>query len=254
MLTVTNSAATGGGGSGINITPLYVNGSTSNWVLWAATAQDLTDQGSAPGTISEAAQRTASTCYMRGLSEHVRLQTSSAMAWFWRRTVFTCKNTASFQTYISPPTGLTGPYWDGSSGIQRLAVNSANQQVSQTTQMSAQQALLFKGTKGIDWTDPLIVPLDTSRVTVLYDRTTTLKSGNQSGTVRESKMWHPFGKNLRYDDDESGSTEITSYWSTSSKVGMGDVFVLDQFVPGEGAGISDLMRVDYNSTLYWHEK
>lgn len=254
MLNISNSSATGGTTTGANVGPLTVNAGTGGWVMWCATAQDLTDQNTTSGTVAEMAQRTATSCYMRGVSEHIRIQTSTSMPWFWRRIVFRVKANSAFNTLIAPFAGITGPYWDGSSGVERLLVNSLSQTVSQTVQINQQQAVLFKGQNGVDWTDPIIAPIDTTRVTLMYDKTCILRSGNQLGTIKESKLWHGMNHNLVYDDDENGSTENSSYFSTSSKAGMGDVFVLDQFQSGTGGATSDLLQMTVNSTLYWHEK
>lgn len=61
-------------------------------------------------------------------------------------------------------------------------------------------------------------------------------------------------KNLVYDDDESGDQEATSYQSVESKAGMGDYYVLDLIQAGSGGGTGDVILVQANSTLYWHEK
>jgi len=126
--------------------------------------------------------------------------------------------------------------------------------VSQTPTISAQQEILFKGRANVDWNDTILAPVDTTRVSVMYDKTFTLKSGNAYGALLERKLWHPMNKNIVYDDDENGSTEASSYYSTASKAGMGDVFVIDQFYPGAGASSTDLLQFSTNSTLYWHEK
>lgn len=257
MLQVTNATyATGVGGNTVITQPMVVNAGSGAWVLWAATAQDLTDGNNGAGTVTQVAQRTSTNCYMRGLSEHIRIQTSSATPWFWRRTVFRLKGNSAFQTYASSPAGMSGlgPYYDSSSGIQRLLLNSNSQTVSQASTVTAQQTFLFKGVSGVDWSDPIIAPLDTSRISVMYDKTSTLRSGNQSGTVRECKLWHPMNKSLVYDDDENGSLESSSFFSTTAKPGMGDVYVLDQFAGGAGASASDLLVMGVNSTLYWHER
>lgn len=255
MLGISTSNDAGVGQGTTRNGPLIVNGGTGGWVLWCASAMNLDDQNSNIGTVAEQAQRTASTCYMRGLSEHIRVQTSSASPWFWRRLVFTCKGNTAFGAFaVTPLPPIVGPYFDGTSGIQRLLYNSNAQTPSQTPTINAQQTYLFKGVSGVDWNDPILAPVDTARVTLLYDKTVTLKSGNQSGTIREPKMYHSFNKNLRYDDDENGSVENSSYFSTDSKMGMGDIYVLDQFSTGVGGGASDLLSFNVNSTLYWHER
>nr|QJB18645.1 MAG: capsid protein [Genomoviridae sp.] len=254
MLCVTNAGTTGTSTSSFINAALYVNGSSGGWVLWAATAQNLNDGSSTLGTIAEMAQRTATTCYMRGLSENIKIQTSSAIPWFWRRIVFRLKGNPNFQAYTSAPPTLTGPYYDSTAGVERLLLNSNAQSVSQSAQVSAQQSVLFKGRAGVDWNDPLIAPVDTARVTLMYDKTRTIRSGNQAGALLETKLFHPFNKNLVYDDDESGATEETSFYSTQSKAGMGDVYVLDQLYAGAGASATDLLQFSTSSTLYWHER
>lgn len=258
MLSVTNTRADTGAPTGtFTNSGLTVTGNLGGWVLWNATAMDLLNSDNSSDTIIQQAARTATTCYMRGLSENIRIQTSSPLPWFWRRIVFTLKpgKVAPWNFYsASPAAGVTGPYFDGSQGIQRLLFNSNNQLVSQTADVVAQQDVLFKGVAGVDWSDPILAPVDTSRVTLKYDKTVILRSGNQAGMVTERKMWHRMNKNIVYGDDESGNSESTQYVSTQSKAGMGDMFVLDQFSGGAGAVASDLLLFQTNSTLYWHEK
>lgn len=255
MLAVTNTSATGSS-VGVSQQPLTVNGALGAWVFWAATAQDFTTQTNGIGTVVEAATRTSQTCYMRGLSEHLRIQTSSAIPWIWRRVCFTIRSgTPSFRAWNASdtaPTNLAGPYWDGSQGVQRLMFNSNVGSVTNT--VIQQQNLIFKGQSGVDWTDVTIAPLDTSRITVKYDKCRIIRSGNQSGTLKEMKLWHGMNKNLVYDDDENGSTETPSYWSTPGKAGMGDYYVVDMIQPGTGGTSTDYMQIACNSTLYWHEK
>jgi hypothetical protein len=114
--------------------------------------------------------------------------------------------------------------------------------------------LLYKGLAGKDWDDLIVAPVDTSRISVKFDKTWTIQSGNSNGVVRERKLWHPMNKNIVYDDDENGDVEQASYFSVDSKAGMGDYYVVDIIQPGTGATSSDLLQISTNSTLYWHEK
>lgn len=249
MLGYVNTASNGASaqlGTGL---PLTVTGATGSLTLWNATARDLFT-GSNYNTIADQAARTATTCYMRGLSEHLRVQTSSGLAWFWRRICFTTRG-QYFRTSTSP----TQPevyYTDGSNGIGRtwLNLNINNSAGS----LGTIQSLLFKGTQGKDWDDYLTAPVDNTRVTLKYDKTTTFKSGNGNGIVSEKKLWHKMNHNLVYDDDENGDSELTSYVSTSSKAGMGDYYVLDLILPGTGGSATDLLQLRSTSTLYWHER
>lgn len=251
MLNYSNTTSSGASSS-IGINPLYV-GSAGATVLWSPTCQDLLDGSGAIGTVGEVAARTATTCYMRGLSEHLRIQTSSGLPWFWRRICFTTKGD-SFYSQIAGDSPINGiqPYLDTSAGMQRYSMNQTINNMTNT--IASQQGIIFKGARGIDWNDALIAPLDHARITVKYDKTITIRSGNTNGTVLEKKLWHPMNANLTYDDDEKGDAETTSYYSTDSKQGMGDYYIYDVIQPGSGAGSTDVILFAINSSLYWHEK
>nr|QVW56547.1 MAG: capsid protein [Gemycircularvirus] len=251
MLTVSNTTSTGastttGAGSA------FVNGTQTGIFLWSPTCMDLTS----PNThvISQEAARTSSTCFMRGLSEHIRLQTSSALPWFHRRICFAIKGNNFFNTLAvsDSPVQPFSPYFTGGSGLQRLLFNENIN--GQGNTIAGQFSTLFKGVQGTDWQDIILAPVDTTRVDLKFDKTWTLKSGNQSGTVYERKLWHGMNKNLEYDDDESGYQETSSFFSTSSKRGMGDYYVMDFLSPGFGGATGDLVNMNCTSTMYWHEK
>jgi len=256
MLTMTNANDAGTVGNASNRIANLIVSNNSYRGIWIATAQDLVDGVGAGTRVSEAAARTATTCYMRGLGEHIRIQTSSGIPWFWRRICFTFKG-AAFTQYDTRDTPiLTDPinlrYQDSSNGMQRLFANEYLNNMPNT--IDGEDDVIFKGRKSIDWSDPIIAPLDTSRITVKYDKTITIKSGNDRGTVREFKLWHPMNKNLVYGDDEAGDNMTTVFRSVTSKAGMGDYYVMDVITPGSGAVTSDQLLLQSNSTLYWHEK
>lgn len=233
--------------------PITINGNYGYRGVWIATAQDLTDESGGLGRIGEQATRTATTCYMRGLSEHIRMQTSSGVPWFWRRICFTYKGPEL--QLISPsdsPTSTTYEYLDTTTGIQRLGFNQNTNAMPNT--INNHDAIIFRGAKGVDWNDYIVAPVDNARVSLKYDKTVTIKSSNANGTVREAKLWHPMNKNLQYADDESGDTESTNYVSVASKVGMGDYYVMDIMLPGANGTSSDLLQFVPVSTLYWHER
>lgn len=218
--------------------------------MYSPTAQTLDAQS----TIANQATRTATTCYVRGLSEHLRIQTSSGVPWFHRRVCFTLKGPNPFQvaSLIDTPTQPYSPYLDTSNGIERPWLNTQVNAMS-TTQTNM-WGLLYKGVAGKDWDDLIVAPLDTSRISVKFDKTWTMQSGNSNGVVRERKLWHSMNKNIVYDDDESGDIETGSYFSVDSKAGMGDYYVVDIIQPGTGATSSDLLQISTSSTMYWHEK
>lgn len=251
MLSYTNTASTGAS-QAVGPGPAYVNGVGSGFFLWNATAQDLSHVGGGENTVAQEAARSATSCYMRGLSENIRIQTSSGLPWFWRRICFTTRGRFFENSPLDTPTQATRTFQDTSTGMQRLYFNIDVNATPNTK--NNLDGVIFKGAKGVDWNDFITAPVDTRRVTLKYDKTRTLRSGNANGTVHDAKLWHRMNKNLVYDDDETGDSESSSYLSTSSKPGMGDYYVLDIIQPGTGGTSTDAILLQTNSTLYWHEK
>lgn len=230
----------------------YVAGNSTGYFVFCPTARDLSLGGA--HTITQESMRTASLCYQKGFSEHLRIQTSNGTPWFHRRICFIVKPLSVFHqsSNADSPAQPYNPYVATSNGMERLWFNQIVN--SQPATVSGQYGQLFKGTQGQDWNDVILAPVDTGRVTLKFDKTWTIKSGNASGTVVERKLWHGMNKNLLFDDDQSGSGETTSYFSVDSKAGMGDYFIVDLFQAGLGGSTSDILNVYSNSTMYWHEK
>lgn len=214
--------------------------------LWCATARTSTKAQGLPSTPSpqDESTRTATTCFMRGLKERVEISTNDGLPWQWRRIVFTMKGlwpliTAADNFAMNTLT---------SNGYRRVIneIYGNNKLILNT--------YLFTGVRDTDWNDEISAPIDTRRVTVLYDRVMKIASGNESGVMRTYNMWHPFNKNLVYDDDEDGGGENSSPYSVSSKAGMGDVYVMDFFRPRTGSSATSRLAFGPNATLYWHEK
>jgi len=252
MMTYSNTNATDGSTRAVGPLPLTVNGINGGRVLWCATAQDLT-YGTDLAKVGQDASRTSQTCYMRGLSEHIRLQTSSSISWLHRRICFTYKGPLFTQSSTADsPTQPVFTYLENSQGIQRLAFNANINNMTNT--INNNDGIIFKGASGVDWNDPILAVVDTRRVTVKFDKTWTIRSGNERGIMTERKLWHPMNQNIVYDDDETGGTEQTSFLSVDSKAGMGDYYVYDIITAGSAATSSDLLVMNFSSNLYWHEK
>lgn len=258
MLGVTNTTTSGSSGT-VALSNLYINGggastvNTQGYVLFCPTARSLVQLGGSSGTVVQDAMRTSRTVYMRGLSEHLRIQTNSPAPWLWRRICFAAKGNA-FRTYVSADTPNTTnlSYAELSSGYVRLAINQVVNAAPNTTTVF--NSIIFKGSQGVDWNDPILAPVDTARVDLKYDKTRRLTSGNQSGMFKETKLWHPMNKNLTYQDDEYGEQMTSSVFSVDDKRGMGDYYVLDLFSSLLGTSTSDILAVTYQASLYWHEK
>lgn len=251
MLTYSNTTTTGATRAVTNGN-LYV-GPTGHYSTWCATAQDLNTAGGGAGVVSAEATRTATTCYMRGLSEHIRIQTSSGIPWFWRRICFTTTADDLFNVNSSDtPVQGQFPYVDTSNGIERVFMNTLINNQGATN--SVRDGIIFRGEFGKDWDDRITAQVDPRKVTLKFDKTWTIRSGNANGTAIEKKLWHRMNRNLVYADDENGDIESTNYYSVDSKAGMGDYWVVDIIQPGTGATSTDLMQLSTNSTLYWHER
>ena len=113
---------------------------------------------------------------------------------------------------------------------------------------------LFDGVAGVDWSNLLLAKVNSTHVTPLFDVTRSIASGNGYGVIKRFHLWYPINKRLVYNDEESGESLATSYWSVPSKSGIGDVFIFDVFAPNIEGTSSDYLTFDPNCTLYWHER
>lgn len=263
MLSFSNSANSGSisamGQNALTIigSATGANGGVQGFVHFRPTGMDLFTAGTLPNPIDFPASRTATTCFMRGLSENIRIETSSGNPWFHRRICITSRSRLFLDLSTSDPPGtersqLATGVIETSNGFQRLAGNYILDSMSGT--FTNQTEALFKGQVGIDWDDIISAPVDTTRVDLKFDKTWVYKSGNERGVLRESKLWHGMNKNIVYDDDEIGAGQASVNFSVQDKRGMGDYHVFDIFAQGSSGSTSDLLKIRYTSTMYWHEK
>lgn len=216
---------------------------------WNATARDMADTTNVPNVRSAISARTSTVCYMVGLSENIEIQTNSGCPWQWRRICFTVKGdmpgaAAGTTTYT--------PAFETSNGQMRVVnLLSGNRNTGAVYSLFE---VLFRGQNSSDWTDCMIAKTDSNRVTIKYDKTRTIASGNEDGMIRSYKMWHPMHSNLHYNDDENGDKSTTRAGTAQGKAGMGDYYVLDIIRARIGATSSDQLVFTPHATLYWHEK
>lgn len=250
MITVSNTDPSGNA-TGLAAKSLNINGTQTGYVVWTPTAMNLARDGGL-NTINDESARTATTCYMRGLKENLRVQTSSGCPWFHRRLIFrtTDKQMAISATYSDGATDAST-----TNGMVRLMRNftiSSNSALQQyITDLNDE---LFRGKEGIDWADTLTAQTSSNQITVVSDVSRIYQSGNQFGMARVKKSWIPMNKNLVYDDDEQGETKASSYVSAEGIHGMGNLMILDIIKPGAGAAVGDQIRLDATASLYWHER
>ena len=116
---------------------------------------------------------------------------------------------------------------------------------------------LFRGRATIDWFDAIPAKTDTENVKFKYDRVISLNPGSAAGKVREVTHTHFMNHNIKYLDFEIGSNEVSANFSTTSRQGMGDMYVVDIFKGanlGSSAGSFSNLLWSPETTLYWHEK
>lgn len=228
-----------------NTSALLAGGSANAFAfIWASTARDNALGTGGAGTVFDPSTRTATTCFMRGLSEKVEIQVTDGLPWQWRRICFTAKG---LQLLLTESDSFKLSF-ENSNGYQRV-VNP----MSGTNQVAV-ESFLFKGKVNVDWYDQLTAPLDNSRVTIKYDKTITIASGNEEGCIRKYNRWMPMNHNLVYDDDEDGGGVDADHYSVQGKSGMGDYYVIDYFRPRDGSSTDNHLAFTPQSTLYWHER
>lgn len=235
---------------------------------WTATARN---NGLGPGAIPpdvppigqiiDSSTRTSSTCYMVGLKENIRIETSSARPFVWRRICFTAKgDNYRFDHTPGSPNANIEALWatsTPSNGWTRLAMRmlgGSGFPSAEAVFWNQVAASIFKGTPDIDWTNPTLAALDTTRIKVEYDRTRTIRSGNDEGVIQTHKLWHPMRKNLVYNDREQAGGKFVARYSDNTRIGMGDYYVIDIYDTGIGGTVDDEASITCNSTLYWHER
>lgn len=218
----------------------------------ALTASDGSSRAGPPVLYDEAT-RTATTCFMRGVSETLHFETTTARPWKWRRICLVTHDTRFGDPILqSLPLGYSGNLLT-SDGYTRPWYNMV-----QITNDGGKKAeiydLIFDGVTNSDWENIMTAKIDTRRVSVKYDRTRVLFSGNDSGLMRTFKHWHPMNKNLVYDDEQYGGSESSATQSVTSKAGMGNYVILDIFQCQATGTPDDVLKIDSQTCLYWHEK
>lgn len=246
MLSYTNvTAAAPFGGATFGIAAATLTGATSAYeFLYCPTARDMfVNNTSTIGPTAMNSLRTASTCFIRGISEKIHIQSSTSQPWVWRRIVF---------AYKGPAFAITAPA--GALIQQELVPQGQVRTVTNYNQSNLIREQLFRGKQGIDWTDIFMAPIDTANYNPLYDKTMTITSGNDSGFNKVYSRWHPINKNLTYNDDEDGLGEDTAKFSTAGRPGIGDIYVYDILRAEAAATTSDVLLFEPNAVLYWHER
>lgn len=224
---------------------------------------------------------TTGTPYMKGLSENITISVTGGVPWQWRRICFTYKGNRLYQPFSQPsgvpddpaiydPLKFFKNTYENETAIFRPVFDLAsyygepsNPRTSVPYALAQLYTFLFQGTSSqfndnvteSDWINVMTAKTDNREVTVKYDKTVTLASGNEEGIQRNYKRYHPMEKTLVYDSYEQGNDTGYFPYSTGSKPGMGDYYIVDffqaRYAAGEDAGN---LIFDPRATIYWHEK
>lgn len=189
--------------------------------------------------------RSATEVFMRGYRERISIRSNTPAQWSLRRVCFRFKG----NSIVNATSGIS-PLWHEVSpnGFTRSATNANGTGLG--TEIYAQ---LFKGEPNVDWQNPFTAPIDTNRVTIAYDKQFHFRSHNDTPHTHHFKLWHGMNKKFYYRDDESGEGNNTSVLHTSGARGMGDYYIVDFWVCTT-ASTDNQLAINYEGTLYWHER
>lgn len=247
------SPVTGSPGA-IDFSPSANGGSTVTAYGWVATARDQTYQPPGDvGSIIDDATRTATKCYIKGISERMEFTTSGPTPFQHRRIVFTFVGQELVRDNGS---AAVGSMWAEANppGYFRATTRLLPHDAPNAFGWDQLTAVLFKGVRDADWVNVMIAPVDNSRVRLLSDRIKTYNIPNESGVIKEEKYWHPVNKTLIYNDDEDGGGTLRTQLSANNRQSVGDVYIIDLFSVSPAVGTEDHFLFDIQSTLYWHER
>lgn len=205
------------------------------------------------------ASRTSSNPFITGISERYHLIPNDGSLWEHRRIVFAHKNLALLGIVSANQAQLRAQTDAAGTTYRKLVDLSGQNSGDYTGVLTAIYDYVFRGIYTTDWQDPMTAPVDRRRVTVLADKRCVVRSGNAAPAPRLKKYWTRVNKTIVYDDEENGINISPSWYSTSTKQGLGDIYVLDLFVcraplvSGTTASSSTL-NISSTQTLYWREK
>lgn len=220
-----------------------VAGGSTTFMIWNASYRQR-NTGADANSVSN---REDDTCFIRGLREAITLRTlsnsvsGSAASWLWRRIVFSGKG---LYQYL----GTSVDQAFTSQGYVRFLANHNGTPYAATIGDQ-----LFQGQVNLDWNDLMTAKTDNTRYTIHYDKVTRLNPHAGTPQFWRFKRWHSFNKNLVYANEESGTVETQTGYSTLGKPGMGDVYVIDVFQCATGAA-GDTLLFNPEAAWYWHEK
>ena len=201
--------------------------------IFNATARPGENSTGQRGSKMDTSLRTSETIFAVGLKERITLETNNAAPWEWRRICFTSKDDFN----------ETDP--DTSSFFRRTSNGMVRLLSAQETPTYLNDEL-FEGERNVDWLSLLTAPVSHKNVTVKYDRRRVIKSTNNSGTIKNVRLWHSMRHNVVYEGEQTGESMVDSSVSVGGRAGMGNYYIMDIFRK-HGAN-------DNSSTLNFHPR
>ncbi|QCS35904.1 capsid protein [Capybara genomovirus 12] len=193
------------------------------------------------GSKLDTSLRTSESIYAVGLKERITLETNNAAPWEWRRICFASKDDFG---EADPDTSKF--FRRTSNGMVRLV------SAQETPNYFNDQ--LFEGERNSDWLSAITAPVSHKHYAIKYDKTRVIRSSNNSGTIKNVKLWHPMHHNIVYDGEQSGESMVDSATSVTGRPGMGNYYIVDIF---RKHGVNDndsTLTFTPEATFYWHEK
>lgn len=249
LINLTNTSTSGADLTSIAVGRATLLGNTTPTFLWCPTSREPdTEQTGNPTTLS------TGNPYFVGLKENLRIDTNSGRPWRHRRICFTTKQEVPFQQEVDRATGVD---WepnvrDVTVGYVRPWINLATS-ADYNTLTGLIRNIIFRGSIGSDYDNPMDAVVDRDRVTIKFDKTWVIRPQTSQGATTPRRLYHPMNSNFYYDQDEQGEKENYSAFHAATRKGMGDYYVLDLFDCFGGTS-SDALSIGGDSVLYWHER
>lgn len=207
-----------------------------------------------PNNANYPAYRTNTRCFIKGISEKFSLLPNDTSVWYHRRVI----------VGIKPPIGQSQAGLADAIGAQASAGATSYRQMRDFTGQSSGgyqivwdsiQATLFYGIKTVDWDNQMNARIDRSRFDVYSDKKYSIRSGNATPSPRFPKFWTSINKTIQYDDEENGISMTPYPNSVQSKIGCGNIYVIDFFeAPVPVSTVTSTLTIDTQQTIYWREK
>lgn len=218
------------------------------------TAMDRSFQGLQGGTYGTIpSYREKADVYMKGYKESYHWIFADATPWRHRRILFTLKGSALLTfAATSGSTDAQANFRMWSEQAPRGWTRTMNN-IAGTNAGSKFVAYMFEGINNTDWRDIFTAKVDSTHITLLSDKIRYMKSDNDTVHSHVHHTYQPLEKRFVYADEEAGDNSNDNLAHVDSKIGMGDLYVVDLIAcVNPGTGIQ--AQVDVSSTLYWHEK